>query len=502
MIPHERRGNLRWLPAICAILGIAGMVFAAQVTGATFYVDASVADDNGDGSDTHPKKHLLSGIRLLSLQGGDTLVLAPGRYAGPSNSITRSTILRNGRAGRTGSRDSYNVIRASVDGKTIISGALDLPLDASYLQFEGIKWDAHEEKKIAGRHIRFLRCVFKNGPSTGNANSLTIGTNDSTPGASDILIEDSWVYGPGGRYKLLVFNSKDVVLRRVVARHDGGWIPSEDNPQAGIAIYNSLQVHLQNVIVLDSTLVYPGWLGAIAHVQNSLEGTLTMNSVQVRGSVVLNIGDVGISYEGNESMSDVRILDTVIWKVARSALTLNGSDHHVDAERLTVGGVLGGHAINVFGGSAAALAVRRSIIASGPHKAFHRQRGSLTHADNDCYPRSGRPDCFLSGDVGVDPQANGLRFLPRVEDGSVLAQLGIGARIEVRTGASGTHYGEAGFADETAEPLWPWPQEDRLKEDLCEDGVSRGICGTPGTLTDYIWSFLGTRSPIHSERKR
>jgi hypothetical protein len=279
-------------------------------------------------------------------------------------------------------------------------------------------------------------------------------------------------------------------------RHDGGWIPSDQNPQAGIAIYNSSDVELQNAVVIDSTLWYPGWLGGITHVQNTLAGTLSNAGVRVRGSIVLNVSDVGVSYEGNGDIADAGIADSVIWKVARSALTLNGGSHSVTAERLTVGDVADGNAFNVFGGAESTLTVDHSIVYRGANRAFNQRRGRLTEGNNTCFPRSGSTDCVGPGDTVVDPRANGLISLTRLEAGSALAAAGRGARITTRIGKSGSLFGSPGFDTYTSEDLWPWPNQDRLRSDFCEDGVVRGMCGTALSFTDYIWSFLGPDSPV------
>ncbi len=464
--------------------------------GATYYVDAS-ARSSGNGSQASPKKFLTSGILLMSAKGGDTLVLATGTYSGPQNSITRSTTLRNGKAGVHSASDAYNVIRAAADGGVIVTGSLDLPLDSAYLQFEGIKWTSADQKNIVGHHLKFLRCAFKNGPPTGNSMSVAVGTNDQTPGAHDVLIEDSWVYGPGGRYKLLVFNSRNVVLRRVVVRHDGGWLFNGSDPTAGITIYNSADVELQNGMVIDSTLSYPAWLGGIAHVQNNLANTLPNKGARVHGSIVLNVSDIGVSYEGNGSITDAQIFDTVIWKVARSALTLNGGSHAVTAARLTVGAVAVDTAINVFGGAQSALDVQHSIVHQSANKAFTREQGTLTESGNNCFSNRGG-NCSGTGDTSMNPLTNGLSFLPRIEAGSALAMAGKGANITTRIGASGTLFGAIGFNTSTGEDLWPWPNQDRLKADFCEDGVVRGMCASALSMTDYVWGFLGSASPIRS----
>ena len=65
-----------------------------------------------------------------------------------------------------------------------------------------------------------------------------------------------------------------------------------------------------------------------------------------------------------------------------------------------------------------------------------------------------------------------------------------------RIGRHGTLFGEPGFDQLTSEELWPWPEEGRLKEDLCAGGVSRGFCKVSHSLTEYLWSHLGSTSPV------
>jgi len=47
----------------------------------------------------------------------------------------------------------------------------------------------------------------------------------------------------------------------------------------------------------------------------------------------------------------------------------------------------------------------------------------------------------------------------------------------------------------TSVDLWPWPNETRIKKDMCTDaGVSTGFCGS-SSLTSYVWSYLGNPNP-------
>jgi hypothetical protein len=78
----------------------------------------------------------------------------------------------------------------------------------------------------------------------------------------------------------------------------------------------------------------------------------------------------------------------------------------------------------------------------------------------------------------------------------------VGATIEHRYGSSGLRYGAAGFDTLTDVPLWPWPNEDRIKREMCAS-TTRGFCSTgkrldgsnPITLTSYVWETLGNPIP-------
>ncbi|MFZ2650123.1 MAG: hypothetical protein WA210_08445, partial [Burkholderiaceae bacterium] len=195
----------------------------------TYYVDANAADDSGNGSLSRPKKYIGSGAALMSSSGGDTLIVKAGTYSNPLDAIGK---LVSGKAG------AWNIIRAEVDGTVTITAPLNIPLGDHYLQFEGLKWEGPTEKGINGRFVKMLRCAFKDGPATGNTVVLGIGTSNATPGAQYILVEDSYVYGAGGRYKILVYNSDKVILRRIVARHQDGWSDTKGDPQAVVSLYN------------------------------------------------------------------------------------------------------------------------------------------------------------------------------------------------------------------------------------------------------------------------
>lgn len=67
----------------------------------------------------------------------------------------------------------------------------------------------------------------------------------------------------------------------------------------------------------------------------------------------------------------------------------------------------------------------------------------------------------------------------------------------------GSHFGETNYNTLSATNLWAWPNQDRIKKEMCTDaGITRGFCasgnglyGGPVTLTSYIWESLGNACP-------
>jgi hypothetical protein len=88
------------------------------------------------------------------------------------------------------------------------------------------------------------------------------------------------------------------------------------------------------------------------------------------------------------------------------------------------------------------------------------------------------------GCMTSDPLADGsLKYIVRIEDGSPLKGTGLGgtdygANIIYRYGADDSFWGEAGYNSLTETPLWPWPNEAQIKQEMCADsGQTRGYCG-------------------------
>ena len=92
-----------------------------------------------------------------------------------------------------------------------------------------------------------------------------------------------------------------------------------------------------------------------------------------------------------------------------------------------------------------------------------------------------------------------LKYLLRIEEGSELKGSGYdkqdyGANVIARYGVDGSRYGDPGYNTLTTVSLWPWPNEDRIKNDFSLSS-KRGFCADGMTLTKYIWEYLGNKMP-------
>lgn len=181
-----------------------------------------------------------------------------------------------------------------------------------FLEFVGLRFEGPETKALAGSHLTFRRVSFVGGPSSGNAASVAIGTNDFSPGASDVLLEDCLFHGLGGRYALLAYRTVDVVIRRAVLRKDGGWglggpSSTEFEPEGVLNFYESNRATCEQCVVIDSLKLSDDSaedLGAFLSVSNG-----PPNSMQslFSGCISANNGYKGFAFEGNGSVTGARV---------------------------------------------------------------------------------------------------------------------------------------------------------------------------------------------------
>jgi len=123
-------------------------------------------------------------------------------------------------------------------------------------------------------------------------------------------------------------------------------------------------------------------------------------------------------------------------------------------------------------------------------------KGANSAGDRCHYENSATP-----GGTNVSTGPAGLRYPVRIEAGSPCKGTGLGGSDR---GANILYRYKNGVL--TTEPLWPWPNEDRIREDFRTDfgtpNPARGFCadgvdawGQPHSLTRYVWQALGNQIP-------
>ncbi len=491
------------LSILLLFFSILFFIFPTQAT--NFYVSTNGAD-NSNCQDTLNRCRTI-GYAISKMAAGDTLLIGDGSYSNANDAVTGMP---------SGSAGNYTTIRAEnindAESKVTINQQLSIYRNEKYIQIDGLKFTGHFEKSIQGHHIKLTRSAFEGGPVDGNTANLVFGTNDHLD-THHILLEDSSVYGLGGRYKLLVYQTRNVVIRRVVIRPDGGWALNQSQPgagygstpEAGISIYNSPDVEIQNVIVLDgmTTAIYNGapesWTSAFYY---PLSGDSPYASANVRtvGSIAFNNIGTSFMYDGPANRTNITLEHSAAWKPANATGFIAEGGGVSAGLGLTMTNLT---LVNIYDNGIANwnnngdVRVKNSIITNYSGN-FYASR-TLYESYNVCF---GGNTCKGAGDKNIDPELNGLMYLLRIDSGQLQTSGENGSQagaIINQTGKTGSQHGDSGFNIEQNTALWPWMNEGKIKNDLCNAaGIqNRGICtaNNSPTITEYIWGALGNAVP-------
>jgi MYXO-CTERM domain-containing protein len=497
---------------VCAILLLLSLAAQAK----TVYVARS-GSDSASCSEQSPCATIRKGIDAMA--GGDTLVIGDGTY---TQSVTDMP---------SGSASAYTTVRAEHDWGVTIDGT-GFPDDYQFgievsSKHHVVVRGIHVKMKPASTtnepitvaysdHVKIQRCSGSYAPTDDNAATIDVG-----PTSSYVLIEECYAFG-GGRYQFLVYQSDHVIVRRSVARHDY-WTGSLQC--AGFTNYDSVSTVWQNNIVLDSDEanckghLYGGFFN-----ENKTDYAPDTSQL-LQGNIVLNVkayyaGDFDTLVSGTRTIEDM-----IIWGSSGGYQGDggNGIDAHIDIRRLTVGAIYGkydgpnegaghGTGVSIYSNKdnrvthsvfSACSSVGVADYAVSDYNAFN---GNGTNYGGQHKATAGAHDITAS-----DLVTPSLRYLPRIEPGSPLKTAGeggaqVGAEVMFKTGATGSLHGEPGWDQQTAEPLWPFPNEAEIKADMASytgpGGIgARGFAtgtsrdGTPQTLTKYIWEYLGNQIP-------
>lgn len=493
-----------WRAAAALLAG--ALLPLAGVASETYYISPSGSDRAAGKSSGAAFKTFHHAFGRM--HPGDELILLDGVYSEAAG--TGHISYRGTRPGVGGANSGQAPSGVSLARPTRVRA-----LNPGAVKVEGGLFVGRSTRK--DRYITVEGITFKGGGVLYNANYVTvrncgfngpfaIGTNDHDQGNEHNLVEDVWIWAAGERIIAINYRSRFSVWRRVLVRGDGCGKPGcsgKGNPNVGITVYDSSDVSLQNVLVVDRVLEPGDSPYADFAVAQHTPGRYLFGRAEWLGTISLRSPDHGYYMEPDYSLDPtVRIENAIAWDSFGGGVNVARSGTSNVLQNLTVRSR--GDGIRVA-----------PVLTSGTlRNAIVLESGRF--GINSSYPpshvsvyRTGKEPLFQARCaknclVGHNPLADGpprsLRYLPRIEKGSPLSGKGhdgadIGANVLFRYGRDGSRYGEPDYNALTAEKLWPWPNEERIRKEMCLDaGVTRGFCGKP-SLTRYIWEYLGNPMP-------
>ena len=521
---------------------------AAPAGRTTWYISPRGSDANDGRSQAAPWKSFRHAFSVM--QGGDELVLMDGDYSEAAG----TGILRD--RGLYGESLQYSaeipsgpdaahptLVRALNPGKAILHEVAGLPARHGIPLFLGLT-----TRKVRFVEVRGL--LLEGGATLYNTDHVTIrecgvhgpmsvGTPDHHQGNDHNLIEDVWVWARNTRTIVTNYRASYNVWRRIVVRSEGCDVagcndnPGKADPSPGITVYDSHDVSMQNILVVDRMLRNDIPYGDITTAQHtarngngdgSYDGTrYFLGRNEWLGSMSVNSDDAAMTFEADQVLEDGSpiwtVRDFLALRPARGGISLGNRPYNygtAGAPPSLIDGVtvlLSGNGIGVYVDEGQTSVEVRDALTVDAGVAGIVAAGAYVHDSAGYNPAAsegnvhGYTTCSNCLDLPQSPVEDGslLHAVEKAPGSALAASLpSVGAVIRYRYGVDGTRYGEAGYNTLTSTPLWPWPNEDRIKQEMCvRSGETRGFCnpGTrldgvhPVTLTSYIWEFLGHPIP-------
>ena len=491
----------------------------------TYYMATTGNDTTGDGSMGNPFLTLHKSFQVM--HGGDTLIIEDGTYTGSSNVINIQ------HHPPSGSLQNWTIIKAEHDGSVTFDGqntqgmlGLDYggTLTDMYMQFEGLFWkDAGSIGVSYGKYFKFLRCGNSDN-SQGNSASF-YGGNSSYG-----LFENCYSYG-SGRYKFLVYDSDNMIVRSCVARTD--WVNAPNEPLGMFSMYGAHNVEIQNSIGIDSDqdshYIYGGEL--VGSMGNPTSGAADRSTISNFTNVISLNNHISGGSTGGEHGYVSSYNNSVWWDFTN--MNSGNNLFNIRSATTTFNNVLIGNAHNYGTGQgityydAISGDVLNSIIYGfvGSGASLY-SRMAMTHDYNSFYGNTHNFDGTSAAPhekTTTNPIYNSLtnptgalKYITQIEPGSNLSGQGqggadIGANIKTLVGTPGTLWGETGYNVDTGVSMWPFPNEDLIKSKMSAYSFTNatgtvngargfaapgtGLYGGPLTLTSYIWEYLGNVCP-------
>lgn len=501
-----------WLLASqCLVLVLAILTSPSDASAqnrTTFFISPAGVDQNNGLSSETPFKTFLVAFRKMA--PGDELVLLDGEYseAAGTGAITYSDS-KTGVGGRyseqvpSGIDDARTtLVRALHPGKVLIKAPLIVGRSYrkdSYIELQGITFEGGGSLYNTS-HVTIKDCGFHG--------SFGIGTNDHEHGNEHNLIEDVWIWASGERIIAINYRASFNIWRRVIVRGDGcgkSQCRGGGNPNVGITVYDSSNVSLQNVMVIDRILAEGDEPYADFAVAQHSPGAHFFGQSEWLGTLSLRAPDTGYYMEpdiGGTVDPTIKIKNAVAWDSTYLGMNLARAGTNNLIENVTIK-ALGGDGIRIA--PALTTGILRNALVVNSGRSGINSRYPSSHVDvfgsrEGAFRQSPCTAACFNSNPRADGTPPSLKYLIRIEPGSFLSGRGydrgdIGANILYRYGVDGSHFGEKGYNSLTSVPLWPWPNEARIKDEMCDKSrVNRGFCRSH-SVSRYVWEYLGNPMP-------
>ncbi|MFH0909529.1 MAG: hypothetical protein V1929_12285 [bacterium] len=500
--------------ALCLVVVFLGVTAAqAQPSNQVFYMSPTGSDANNGLSEAAPFKTFLKAFSTM--QGGDELVLRDGTYseaAGTGIIHWQGANAAQITSGVDLARQTY--VHAKNPGAVILAGQLFIGRSFRkdrYITIRGITFEGGG-MIYNGDYVTIKECGFHD-VSNGGGSVFGIGTNDHNDGNRYNLIEDCWIWG---RNRIIASNYRADrnVWRRVVIRGDGcnsADCAGSGNPNVGVTVYNSSDVSMQNVVVIDRILDGGSPYGSFATAQHQDWGDGAgewQGPNEWLGTISLNGEDGGYVFEADDANDNTLHMENIVaWKnggglnIGTASWSTNKT-RNIHVSNATLGENGDHDGLRVAPEVPPPGIVRNVIVYKASRGVNSSVQPGYCDVDGATVSDYNQTAC-ATGCRTSNPTADGaipsLKYITRIEAGSALKGTGFGgadygANVLYRYGVDGSRYGDTNYNTLTASPLWPWPYEDRIKAQLAQDST-RGFCATNTTLTRYIWEYLGHPIP-------
>jgi len=440
---------------------------------------------------------------------GDELILLDGTYSEANGNGYISYLGTNSKQVPSGDSPANNTfVHALNPGKVFINGRLFVGRSTrkdSYIHIDGITFVGGGQLYNTD-HVTVTNSGF-HGP-------LTVGTNDHDYGNTYNLIQDVWVWAEQSRIIAINYRADYNTWRRVVVRGDGcntSACLGSGNPNVGITVYESNHTSMQNIIVVDRILNGGSPYGDFASAQHTPNKYL-YGLNEWLGTMSINAPDAGYQLELDQNGTldpTLKLSNAVAWNSHGMGVNIAISGTNNQLEHLTVGNP-GSDGVRVAPEMTTGTLVNSVVFNAGRYGFNSKYKPSYIDVSNSGSSDFNQTSCS-TGCIYTNPLADGtpssIKYITRIESGSALTGAGsdgsdIGANVIYRYGIDGSRYGDAGYDTLTSTALWPWPNEDRIKNQMCET-VTRGFCSAGTqldgvnsiTLTSYIWELTGNPMP-------